>query len=110
MKTRGTHVCGCSGRHWADEHTMSAEQYFNQPCPRCIAKGLWENRTVLEGTERQVAWAESIRENAFQQVSELTCQYDQEIALRTAIASQPSAEWWIDNRDMARWLPARKKR
>ena len=70
---------------------------------------------ALIGTDKQISWAESIRAAIVRDANALMSQastaaaaagYDPSVviapqasAIATAIASQPLAAWWIDNRD-----------
>lgn len=63
----------------------------------------------LEGSEKQVAWAEDIREKALIEIARETCSrirsYDEPIpgfdrfaAAVDALLAKTDASWWIDNR------------
>ena len=76
-------------------------------CPECYKKAQEEeakkeaeelNLPLLEGSEKQVAWAEKIRHNF---MSELKKQQESTLyqIIFTFFAGQTSAKFWIDNRD-----------
>ncbi|MBP6821944.1 MAG: hypothetical protein KA368_10405 [Acidobacteria bacterium] len=67
-------------------------------CPQCIISADTDSGLpALNGTDRQIAWAISIRQKALERLSEF-----ERKALPDAIAAeamrQLSAQWWIENR------------
>ena len=55
----------------------------------------------LEGSKKQISWAESIRGEAKQKMIELTASGAMKGTAEQIISciSSPSAKWWIDNRN-----------
>lgn len=88
---------------WAQEHIDT--------CPNCyktvrkdeerkqqddLLEGI--NLPDLEGSEKQVAWAETIRRNG---VCGVLAMQKPDVPFLSKIQDLTSAKWWIDNRAMA---------
>ena len=98
----------CGNRRQADEFEAWVARQSDHLCPECYAKMMAAKRQAeqaaankaaaeasedlptLEGSEKQVTWATTIRANALSR-----CKRE----LRVAIARHRlTARWWIDNR------------
>jgi hypothetical protein len=129
-----TYTCGhsgviqlygkCKDREWK----LAREE--EKLCPDCYLVKLEEDRKKqnaeaaqanqsagfpqLEGTEKQIAWAETIRKNIidtiqktiFDRISEENKNespeiYEKYVKSFTALKSHSAASWWIDNRSIA---------
>lgn len=126
-KIYGTYSCGCEGcvnitgsmkdREW------KAKKFFEHMCPKCRQKKIQKNNMdscvfscemnlpALEGSEKQEAWAETIRMNIFNDILSRTRYklYVVETNTIELIASdlsnilsflskETSAKIWIENR------------
>lgn len=109
--------CGCEGKvelfgKYADRYSRIAYLETTE-CPECYrakanaaASAAKEERglTDLTGSEKQVAWANSIREGAYKALDCLMpyAQTDEAKKLveswRDRMNSQTTAKWWIDKR------------
>ena len=85
-------------------------------CPECVKKHSIEKADKvakemglpeLAGSEKQIAWAKTIRNNAIETINYLLCKKiaDDKKELFMGIVDkylfqQTSAKWWIDNRGM----------
>lgn len=123
-----THRCGHDETHQLygkySARDEKAEWLETTLCPACYAEQLKEERAVenadaakhnaaydfapLEGSEKQIAWAESIRKgyvaviDQFAYTGKDQMREDQQAALVDYIAhlkAKTSASWWIDHRD-----------
>ncbi|WP_347246159.1 hypothetical protein [Thermogutta sp.] len=84
-------------------------------CLQCRANTAVPGLPMLEGTPKQVAWANDIRSNILRQVESLRSEIDRlfpdhpetEKVTRAIegfvaeLVTKTSASWWIDNRTMA---------
>ena len=110
MKYEITHICGHNQEHQmygAEAERKSKLAWLaGQPCANCrqsAASAAAENSNLpaLSGSDKQVAWAVTIRQAAIDlMVSDLgangfACPED----VAAAVAGLPAAaSWWIDNR------------
>ena len=86
------------------EGREEAERLLETPCDVC-AMDLPE----LEGSDKQISWAEDIRREAIQAVEDQGIGGPEAMAdaLRDALYGQSDAGWWIDHRSHSRavdWL------
>ena len=102
----GTHSCGHEGKvqlvGTASYKEWRSKQYFSEPCMVCKEKER-ENRAKeialkydfpkLSGTQRQVAWANTLRADFFDYCEE------EELVADNMILVETDAEFWIDSRD-----------
>lgn len=122
-----THACGHRTVHNLFGPYNSRQQRISELesrlCPDCweakrkeahakentaaAAKAAEAGLPALEGTPKQVAWAESIRVKAIAQVEELiaatatTPERQAQVApLLARLKAQTKAAWWIDNRTL----------
>lgn len=88
---------------WAKEHINTCPECFKTI--RCdevkkeqdeILKGI--KLPKLEGSEKQVTWAESIRRKG---VSGVLSMQEADVRFISKLQDITSAKWWIDNRAMA---------
>lgn len=113
-----THTCGHQVEvqlfgKYADREKQIARMESCK-CPECLkaetnakAAQANENRGLAEltGSEKQIAWAETIRSRAYECLDELVqfCVNDQGHVIikawRAKLDEQQTAAWWIDNRD-----------
>jgi hypothetical protein len=112
-----THTCGCNVTHQIAGpiagRDSKVEWLSGQECFAC--RTAWENEAAkaknesggyvaLAGSEKQIAWAESIRAKAAAELAESAYYVDDEDAgiepghITTIINSVSEAKWWIDNR------------
>lgn len=111
-----------NNRRDADSKTEWAERTFTE-CPDCAEKRVREEREAknaaaaksateaglpqLSGTEKQIAWANTLREKTLARIREI-CKPDGnpeyqanfERFLSWLIETHDKASWWIDNRNM----------
>lgn len=81
-----SHICDdCTARLRAEQNAKAAAEN--------AAAGL----PVLEGTPKQVAWAESIRAKLLAEVRDAVRDNVKDAAV-AVISAHTSASWWIDNR------------
>ena len=65
----------------------------------------WAN---LQGSEKQVAWANTIRLNIMRQLEQILNQSDGAMKVRAHLNNKLESKWWIDNRQTdARLLAAK---
>lgn len=101
------HTKICYNRAAADSYEEWARENITT-CPECYkaAKKAEEQATEekaldgvelveLQGTEKQVAWANDIR----RKICAECAAYDPKPAFWEAVNSKTTAKWWIDNRD-----------
>lgn len=112
MKYEITHICGHNQEHQLygaeTERKSKLAWLAGQPCANCrqsAASAAAENSNLpaLSGSDKQVAWAVTIRQAAIDlMVSDLgangfACPED----VAAAVAGLPTtAGWWIDNREI----------
>lgn len=113
-----TKIKTCGNRREADSWESWAADHYDE-CPECEAKRLEAaNREAIErsadkgwpeltGSEKQINWANSIREELIEKISnEQTVpgmEWLRDETIRQIIAMQTKAAWWIDNRVYARF-------
>jgi len=100
----GTYRCGHPGRTQIygpnKDREWQAQKHFERLCPDCwkaeqehkaaeTAERIKEmNLPALTGSEKQIAWAESLR-----------AKYIGKAEYTISVNSEASAKWWLDNRD-----------
>lgn len=103
----GTNVHGERGR--------KAAWYESQDCPACKAKQARsssdDGMAVLEGSDKQVAWAGDIRSRVMEEMRDARQtmagqgagreDLERADAIIAWMAAQPSAAWWIDHKTTA---------
>ena len=126
-----THSCGCTVTHQIygtnshGERERKAAWLAERPCWECLKKSKAEaaaatnaDQIKLTGSDKQIAWAEQIREPAIKSLNEMKTKlavkaekFPQDFAraceVIDRVVNQASAAWWIDNRDVvidARWV------
>lgn len=100
-------------------HTVLAKPYLEAKAHEMVCRECWrreqyqktraKSRTVglpeLQGSEKQVQWAEVIRWGVFEQAQNLDLLMPPDIAaaarehLARVLAFTESAKWWIENRE-----------
>lgn len=111
MKTTVTYACGHTeeivvyGKR-ADREKKIA-WFEAQLCAECraregAAQGAAKGWAALEGSPKQIAWAEDIRGETMDAIAALQTRTDDEAARKGRVIAYlggiTSAEWWIDNR------------
>lgn len=118
-----THSCGHTRTHNIDgkisERQGRADWLARHVCDECQQAAYAEqnakasatatelNLSALKGSEKQVAWASSIRLTRYGQIlkhlednaARLSPDMDLQAAATTIISAETSAGWWINNRD-----------
>lgn len=122
-----THSCGCvithniGGTNVRGERDRKAAWLAEQPCFECRCTA--ENEAAaaqnahlpsLQGSAKQIAWAESIRAKVQKQLDNVVSRfrqdviatdpekrkiYEEALVIINSVRNQTSASWWIDNRD-----------
>jgi len=114
MKTEITHTCGCKVTHdivGTDVHGergRKAAWLADQPCMRCkraqeaaAATVATDDMIALTGSDKQVAWATTIRADARKSVNAILDGKPLSAAQQAAVDAlwaQADAGWWIDRR------------
>lgn len=111
-----TYKCGCTrienlfGKHKdRDYHIEKAKEKICPDCKRKQAneeaeqKMLERGLGLLNGTEKQVIWATTIREQAYKQLDFIMPKMNKEgleiaDAIKNKMIEKKDAVWWIDNR------------
>ncbi len=136
----GTFSCGCEGRvniiGPSKDREWKKQRAFSKECDKCYREKLEKARELdnkralelakemelpeLEGTEKQVAWANTIRQSLIDKVASFIGKgdlgnFDNEakqrikdinnisIILDYVIDKKVSAEFWINNRESIKW-------
>lgn len=136
----GTFACGCEGRvniiGPSKDREWKKQRAFSKECDKCYREKLEKARELdnkralklakemelpeLEGTEKQVAWANTIRQSLIDKVASFIGKgdlgsFDNEakqrlkdinnisVALDYVIDKKVSAEFWINNRESIKW-------
>lgn len=136
----GTFACGCEGRvniiGPSKDREWKKQRAFSKECDKCYREKLEKARELdnkralelakemelpeLEGTEKQVAWANTIRQSLVEKVASFIGKgdlgnFDNEakqrikdinnisIVLDYVIDKKVSAEFWINNRESIKW-------
>lgn len=111
MQTTITHICG----HQEDivvygkraDREKKIAWLEAQLCAECraregAAQGAAKGWAALEGSPKQIAWAEDIRGKTMDAIAALKTRTDDEAAHKDRVIAYlggiTSAEWWIDNR------------
>lgn len=110
-KYKITYACGCTKivQLYGPEsiRRVVAERLRSQQCPECKGESAAEEAQTaglvsLKGSPKQIAWAESIRMNAFNHHRILSREasgygdfFRDTVRL---LLNEPSAHWWISNR------------
>ncbi len=115
----GTYSCGCEGRvqiygpHKSRE--WIAERQFEELCPDCFKKDVEKKNKEaaeeakemelpeLKGSEKQIAWANSIRVEAINKINDLLEQAPKKdfiIDTLNYIMTKTNARYFIDNREV----------
>lgn len=111
MKMEITYTCGHKGvinvtgdaknrerQQWAAEHS---------DCPDCINKKFDEKNKAagfaeLQGSEKQISWAETIRQGFVEKLEAFPAVDEANKAMKEKLMglmkNKKSAAWWIDNR------------
>lgn len=128
-KMYGTYSCGHDGQinitGKMKDREWKAKKYFERMCPECYKKEIEKrsmescvfsmemNLPVLEGTEKQEKWADSIRTDIFKDILSMTSYYfydktdNKKVELNadglntilSFLATEKSAKVWIENRN-----------
>lgn len=119
-----THACGCTITHQlcgpTKDRARKESWLESQPCRECERKAINEASAAraeaaglpaLEGSEKQVAWATTIRDKALPEMAKLKLKghpklsdaaqaevADAIILITTEIERQTDASWWIEHR------------
>ena len=111
MKTTVIHSCGHQeeiviyGKRADRERRIAYLE--SQLCAECraregAAQGAAKGWAALEGSPKQIAWAEDLRSETMDAISVLKTRTDDEAARKDRVIAYlsgiTSAEWWIDNR------------
>ena len=102
----------CYNRREADNwEQYHADEATTRLCPECYRKArnaaataageaaaAANNLPALEGTEKQIAWAQSIRGKAVDCIDKADLKDGVRPYLIAAVAAHTEARWWIDNR------------
>jgi hypothetical protein len=107
MKYQITHKCGhevtlnLTGPF--KERESRIEWLKNHDCTECYRKAARanakaENMVELQGTEKQIAWAETIRAKKLDQIANIV-EDDEDRAALAAIKAETESRYWIDRRD-----------
>lgn len=136
----GTFSCGCEGRvniiGPSKDRDWKKQRAFSKECDKCYREKLEKARELdnkralelakemelpkLEGTEKQVAWANTIRQSLIDKVASFIGKgdlgsFDNEakqrikdinnmsVVLDYVIDKKVSAEFWINNRESIKW-------
>lgn len=136
----GTFSCGCEGRvniiGPSKDRDWKKQRAFSKECDKCYREKLEKVRELdnkralelanemelpkLEGTEKQVAWANTIRQSLIDKVASFIGKgdlgsFDNEakqrikdinnisVVLDYVIDKKVSAEFWINNRESIKW-------
>ena len=111
MITTITHACGHQEEIQVFGKRADREKKIawleSQLCAECraregAAQGAAKGWAALEGSPKQVAWAEDIRGETMDAIAALKTRTDDEAARKDRVIAYlgriASAEWWIDNR------------
>lgn len=111
MKTTITYACGHTEEIVVLGKSADREKKIawleTQLCAECraregAAQGAAKGWAALEGSPKQIAWAEDIRRKSMDAVAALKTRTDDEAAHKDRVIAYlggiTSAEWWIDNR------------
>lgn len=111
MKTTITHTCGHQEEIVVYGKRADREKKIawleSQLCAECraregAAQGAAKGWAALEGSPKQIAWAEDIRGKTMDAIAALKTRTDDEAAHKDRVIAYlggiTSAEWWIDNR------------
>lgn len=128
------HICGHTserqiyGPNVRGEREQRAKRFGEQACPACLqherdkgnrvaaAQAEREGWPALTGSAKQIAWAQTVRAGAVddlaQRVKAAYAATPALIATATAllVGHSRDATWWIDHRDLFRWLDVIKDR
>ena len=119
-----THSCGCTVTHQIcgtnvhGERERKAAWLAERPCWECLKKSKAEaaaatnaDQIKLTGSDKQIAWAEQIREPVIKSLNDMKTKlavkaekFPQDFAraceVIDRVVHQASAAWWIDNQDI----------
>ena len=111
MKTTVTYACGHTEEVVVFGKRADREKKIAwleaQLCAECraregAAQGAAKGWAALEGSPKQIAWAEDIRGETMDAIAVLKTRTDEEAAHKDRVIAYlggiTSAEWWIDNR------------
>lgn len=111
MKTTVTYACGHTEEIVAFGKRADREKKIawleSQLCAECraregAAQGAAKGWAALEGSPKQIAWAEDLRSKTMDAIATLKTRTDDEAARKDRVIAYlgriASAEWWIDNR------------
>ena len=111
MITTITHACGHQEEIQVFGKRADRERKIawleSQVCAECraregAAQGAANGWAALEGSPKQIAWAEDIRGKTMDAIADLKTRTDDEAARKDRVIAYlgeiTSAEWWIDNR------------
>lgn len=110
-KYKINYSCGCSGivqiYGSVDVRTAKAGELRLQKCPACASReagirAAEKGLVPLDGSPKQILWAESIRMDASDLYEELHRRCGDNIPHRKELDMlfmEPSAHWWIQNRN-----------
>lgn len=126
---KGTYNCGCEGRvdiiGPKKERRWKADRHFDQDCYECVNK---RNKELAEeaglpnlsGSEKQIAWATSIRQDLYKEAQEFIetgekqikelgeqltneqiAQFEENVRTIEKLFEKKESKYWIDNRGLS---------